>query len=178
MISSMFTLNPYALEKLPFHYSDFFHFGLTEDVKSIWMQLPFYSRTDTDHYSRHKHAPHSNEWERKFRTRYAVEQHVHFHIVKRAWPDVRLDYHNDLTSREESISILTNDFILCDMVQCRANFPKWGRFFAAPFTQALCITPQDWDLMATMADRSEQVRHLAAKVTGPVAMENGELVYP
>ncbi|KON63017.1 hypothetical protein KOEU_34990 [Komagataeibacter europaeus] len=32
LISEFFTLDPYMFEILPFHYSDWFHFGLTEDV--------------------------------------------------------------------------------------------------------------------------------------------------
>jgi hypothetical protein len=35
MISPYFTLNPFTMERLPFHFSDWFHFGLRDDVQKV-----------------------------------------------------------------------------------------------------------------------------------------------
>ena len=38
LISEIFTINPLTLYRMPFHYSDWFHFGLTEDIKISGMK--------------------------------------------------------------------------------------------------------------------------------------------
>ena len=37
LISELFTLSPFTLERMPFHYSDWLHFGLRRDVEWIGM---------------------------------------------------------------------------------------------------------------------------------------------
>lgn len=77
MISSLYTLNPYAEARLPFHYGDWFNFGKLSDVKAIW-DVPFITLDFMTYYSTHYYKPDSLEKERNFFSRLAVEQYIYF----------------------------------------------------------------------------------------------------
>ena len=45
MICHLFTPNPYTVERLPMHFSDWYQLGATRDLRSMWAIEPF---TDAD----------------------------------------------------------------------------------------------------------------------------------
>ena len=143
MISPYFTLNPFTMERLPFHYSDWFHFGLSVDVRAIW-DVPEMSFADSAHYSVYDHDKSSNHLERRFRVRIAVEQFINFHSLSRKLPGLTLGHHNDDSSSEESMHILLNDFIVGDLSTMKVYFEKYGRRFKEPNLETLCVTYQQW----------------------------------
>lgn len=75
LASSFFTLDPALFERLPYHVSDWFHFGPTELLREWWAAPPM-SMEDAQYHETHPHAPGSSIFERRFRARYAVEQHI------------------------------------------------------------------------------------------------------
>ena len=49
LMSWLYTLNPFTIERMPLHFSDWFHFGRTEDVRQIW-DVPPITLRDSMHY--------------------------------------------------------------------------------------------------------------------------------
>jgi len=146
LIPSIYTLNPYARERLPFHFSDWFHFGLREDVSKIW-DIPEYSFADAVHYALSPYAAHSNSHERKFLTRLAVEQYIIFTSFSRIFPDISLEFHNDLNSVEESIHILCDNFIVCDANSIALYFPKYQAELHDQNNASKCISNLVWQML-------------------------------
>lgn len=148
LISEFFTLNPYTLERMPLHVSDWFHFGLTEDVRALW-DVPAMSFADAVYYKTVPHAPGSNVPERRFLVRLAVEQHIAKEALARHFPDLRLDYHNDLRSRDLTMRILLDNFVICDTARCRVLLDKYKRNFTDGKMRVVCVTADDWRTLAT-----------------------------
>lgn len=124
LISSAFTLNPYAMERFPFHWGDWFHFGLLDDVKALW-NVDVINPKDLLYYKHNPHAIGSNRYERRFFSRFAVEQHIHFSFFKKFFPNLTLEYINDCTSRNVSIGILKDNFVVCDPYELDFVFEKY-----------------------------------------------------
>ena len=147
MISWLFTLNPYTNERMPLHFSDWFHFGLTADVRRLW-QAPPITFQDSLYYRTHRHAPGSNAAERLFNIRVAVEQHIIYACFKPCFPDLKLDYHNDSSSIDLAMDILLDNFAICDIEQAGCIMDKYAREFTDPAKLTHCITRDDWFAMA------------------------------
>ena len=154
LISWLFTLNPFTVERMPLHFSDWFHFGLTEDVRRIWVAPPI-ALADAMHYRTHPHAAGSNTAERLFNTRLAVEQHILFHCFKDDLPDLSLSHHNDQSSAERALDILVDNFAVCDLERAGCLFEKYSHEFTDHSKQSHCITAEDWLAMA----QARHVRH-------------------
>jgi hypothetical protein len=72
---SFFTLDPTLFERLPYHISDWFQFGPTRLMQEYWAGPPM-TMDEARYHEIHPHAPGSTVFERKFRSRFAVEQHI------------------------------------------------------------------------------------------------------
>jgi hypothetical protein len=72
---SFFTLDPSVFERIPYHLSDWFHFGPTELLQAYWSAEPL-SPEHARFYETHPHAEGSSFFEKKFRARFAVEQYI------------------------------------------------------------------------------------------------------
>ncbi len=147
MISWLFTLNPYTNERMPLHFSDWFHFGLTADVRQLW-QTPPITLQDSQYYRTHRHAAGSNAAERLFNIRIAVEQHIVYACFKPHFPDLKLDYHNDRSSIELAMDILLDNFAVCDIEHAGCIMDKYAGEFTDPAKLTHCITRDDWFAMA------------------------------
>ncbi|GAA4482840.1 WavE lipopolysaccharide synthesis family protein [Gluconacetobacter asukensis] len=143
MISWLYTLNPYSLERLPLHYSDWFHLGLTSDVTRLW-DVPPMPLADATYYRTHDYASGSNGAEKLFLVRLADEQYLLYPTFKAAFPDLHLDYHNDLRSRELCLDILIDNFIPCDLLRAGCIFEKYGHEFHNRNKRTQCITAETW----------------------------------
>jgi len=147
LISWLYTLNPFTVERMALHFSDWFHFGRTEDVRQVW-DVPEITLQDAMHYRAHPHAPGSNAAERLFNIRRAVEQHILYHCFKRHLPGLVLDHHTDRTSEQLALDILVDNFVLCDLVAARCVFEKYAGEFLNPDKRTHCLTPEDWYSLA------------------------------
>ncbi|GBR05147.1 hypothetical protein GLI01_05650 [Gluconacetobacter liquefaciens] len=143
MISWLYTLNPYALERLPLHYSDWFHLGLTRDVTRLW-DIPPMPLADATYYRVHDYASGSSSAEKLFLVRLAVEQYLLYPTFKSAFPDLHLDYHNDLRSRDLCMDILIDNFIPCDLLRAGCVFEKYSHEFHNRNKRTQCITAETW----------------------------------
>lgn len=156
LISELFTLNPYTLERFPLHFSDWFHFGLSNDVAALWDVEPM-KLADGIYYKLHPFAPHSNALERHFVTRLAVEQYLTYSALKRHFGELRLEYHNDLTSADLSMDILINNFIIADMEFCGVYIDKYQWNIKADIIPEVCVTSADWRKLAASGQSDYRV---------------------
>ncbi len=147
LVSPLYTLNPYTLERMPLHFSDWFHFGLLEDVRRIW-DVPPMTLADAMHYRTHPHAPGSNARERLFNTRLGVEQHILYHCFKRSFPALVLEHHNDRTSVTLAMDILLDNFAIADLTRAHCVFNKYSGEFTDHAKRFHCLTREDWLAMA------------------------------
>lgn len=152
LASNLYTLNPYTFERLPFHISDWFHFGRTEDLRLLWRVAPV-SLADAVYYTTSPHHPASNLDERKMLCRLAVEQHIILEGIGSKVPDIILNYHNDWTSRERFLDILCDNFIITDLVAARCVFPKYAHDIGNPRKDIHCIGQEDWKALTVADDR-------------------------
>jgi len=160
LISWLFTLNPYTIERLPFHFSDWFHFGRTEDVRRVW-DIPYIDLADATFFLTHSHPPGSTAGERLFNTRVAVEQHAAYYCFKPSFPELLLDQHNDQRSADLCIDILRDNFILCNLVAADYIFPKYRGELSDPSKEVHCLTPEDW--LALVSNRNRSPREVLSR---------------
>ena len=156
LISRLYTLNPYTLERMPFHYSDWFNFGLTKDIRQLWSAQPM-SLVDALYYKVHAYAKFSNAVERLCLSRLAVEQHIYFSYFQQKFPELILRFHNDQTSRRQSVEILIDNFVLCDALQSKMVFEKYEHEFYSREKKISCFTVSDWDQIAADRDSEPEV---------------------
>ena len=146
MISWLYTLNPFTVERLPLHLSDWFHFGTLQDVRALW-DVPFVSFADAVHFQANPHPQESSLGERMFNIRIAVEQHIIFQAMRKHAPDLKLDVLTDRSSVDLAMDILADDFCLCDLSDAKCIFEKYGAEFFNAEKKVHCLTPEDWRSM-------------------------------
>ena len=143
LVSPLFTLNPYALERLPYHISDWFHYGETKDLQRLW-DCPPMTLADAIYYSARPHLPHSNDKERKFLTRFAVEQHLILSVLKRSGRDPGMFWHNEIEYADASIELLKADFAIADLTRCSFVFDKYAHLLKDEEMNKVCISHSEW----------------------------------
>ena len=143
MISWLFTLNPFTIERMPFHFSDWFNFGRLEDVRRLW-DVPPMTLADATRFRGLDHASGSNRRERQFYSRLGIEQHLHFSFFQRIFPTLSLSSHNDTSSIAASLAILADNFTLCDLDAAGMFFEKYRQDAASPEKRFHCLTREDW----------------------------------
>lgn len=169
LVSWLFTLNPYTIERMPFHVSDWFHFGRLEDIRRIWDVAPM-SFADAVYHRFYPHREHANVDERMIVPRLAVEQYVLFHCFEKTFPDLVLDSNDDWSSRERFIDLLVDNFNLCDLHAAGCIFDKYQLEFSAPNWQVQCITRDDWLAMAMRPSSERPAIMKSKRQTGDPAL--------
>lgn len=147
MICSLFTLNPYALERLPFHYSDWFHLGKLSDVQLLW-DVPHITLNYMTYYTSNSYLPGSNELERHFLAKTAIEQYIAFSFFSKKFPNLKLSCHNDIRCRKESIEILLDNFCIFDDKKSPIYFPKYMKDFLFRPNEKICISHNNWNILS------------------------------
>ncbi|ARW17155.1 WavE lipopolysaccharide synthesis family protein [Komagataeibacter europaeus] len=159
LISEFFTLNPFTFEKLPFHYSDWLHFGLTEDVKKLW-DVPAYGIIDATYYQRNPYKQGSGPREKTFFSRYAVEQYIAITVFKKYFHNIKLDYHNDMTSVDESLYILADNFIISNFKKTKIYFAKYQHIMQHNNINIVCMSQEAWKKIVSNAGKSVNFKNL------------------
>jgi hypothetical protein len=144
LASSFFTLDPTLFERLPYHISDWFHFGPTELVRAYWSAPPM-SMDDAQYHEIHPHAPGSSVFERRFRARCAVEQHICTAFAAGlgyACPR----FLNDLsdTVLDDYRRFLAQEMMLLDPWQIGLRFDKYGWVGGSLFQRLNNLMFLDW----------------------------------
>ena len=162
MISPLFTLDPFSIERMPLHHSDWFHVGALSDVRQLW-SIPPITLSDAAHYRTTPHDEDTTGHERLFLTRLAVEQHLMFHVARKRFPQLQLDRHNDRRSLKLCLEILRDNFIVSDLRACACLFEKYASDIAFEGNQHSCITHADWLAMCEADDVQTPLRRKFAR---------------
>lgn len=165
LISWLYTLNPYTIERFPFHFSDWFNFGRLEDVRRLW-DAPPVTLADAIHFKVNAPPSEANPAERLLNIRLAAEQHIAFACYAKARPSLSLDYHCDVRSRFASMCVLLDDFAICDLEQTGCYFEKYAEELDNDVRLFHCLTPEDWHALASLPTRSDEAfrRVLKSKI--------------
>ena len=122
--SSIFSINPRYSERMPYHISDMLQLGYKEDLIS-YFSAPAYPFEYATWYERNPHHPSSNEYERSFRSRFAVEQWLAMHYMFDGEENFPISYHNewDKDIIEHFENLLSEFFIIAhpDDIHLRAS---------------------------------------------------------
>lgn len=110
---------------MPFHYSDWFHFGLSKDIKDLWECVRKISFPDSVYYQSNRFLKNTNLLEKRFLIRLACEQYIHFPYFKKSFPHLKLDYHNDTKFVKESLYIMADNFIVANLRDMNAYIKKY-----------------------------------------------------
>jgi len=151
LISSIYTLNPFSKERMPFHFSDWFHFGTIEDLKTIWNVDPF-TLKDATFYVNNNYDKISNNLEKLFLTRVAVEQYITYSLAEKFFHDIQLNYHNDNKSILDSIDFLIDNFIIINSTHKGISFPKYEKEIMDYNNIQKCISHEEWLFMSKNRD--------------------------
>ncbi|EFD4990037.1 WavE lipopolysaccharide synthesis family protein [Escherichia coli] len=92
--SSIFSINPRYTERMPYHISDMLQFGYKNDLISYFSAPPYPFEYAT-WYERNRHHKSSNEFEKLFRSKFAVEQWLTLHYIFKEEKNFPISYHNE-----------------------------------------------------------------------------------
>jgi hypothetical protein len=146
--SSFFTIDPHVFEQMPYHVSDWFHFGPIEMLIALW-STPMMSYEDATYYDRIPHAKMSTYFDRQFRARFSSEQHVILHYAKAKNLDVP-NFHNDASAQVISghKKFLAESFLILSPSEIGLVVPKYQWVETSGFQFLNCIVFQDWMQLA------------------------------
>ena len=144
VLPAYFTLDPSMFEHVPYHPSDWFHFGATDALRTYW-SAPFMTEADATYYTRHPYARHSTYLDRKFLCRLAVEQHVAVAYAQRFALTIPA-FHNDIRPQvlADHDRFLSHFLIVGDLDQLGITLPKYDWVKQSGFQDLNCVTHLDW----------------------------------
>lgn len=101
---------------LLFHPSDWFLFGLTNDIKTIYDNAVLMNKNEF-RYSNFRNSELSKKNNYQWVSRYACEQQIFIGVVKAKFPELRFDDLTDISDENEKMSgnIMKNNFTYLDM---------------------------------------------------------------
>lgn len=141
---SFFTLDPTLFERLTYHVGDWFQFGPTALLREYWSAAPM-SIKDARQYETQAHASGSTLFERKFRARYAAEQHICMPFARtRGYACPR--YLNDVSDivLAHYRHFLAREVMLLDPWQIGLHFEKYAWVANSPFQRMNNLMYLDW----------------------------------
>jgi hypothetical protein len=141
---SHFTRHPDGISGYLFHVSDWFMFAETARLRAFWDVAPM-SDDDASWFDAHPHAPGSTAAARRFRARYAPEQHLTIAYARRLGYAVPA-YLNERTPHlvSEYRRFIATEVIIDTPDALGFELPKY-RHVAASLYQAIdCVSPTDW----------------------------------
>lgn len=126
MIGELFTRSHFEYERggkwykvpKPFHPSDWFIFGKTEDVKKLYRSVSLIPNKEMcDYKCRFPERVMENDY--PYTWRYATEQHIFYSLVKKEYPDMKFDDWTDWSDGilEISNEVLMDNFVVLNFTQ-------------------------------------------------------------
>ncbi len=155
VVSSFFTLDPSLFERIPYHVSDWFQFGPTELLQSYW-SAPLMSAEDARFYESNPHPDDSTLFERRFRTRFAAEQHVCTHYVRlRQYACPRFLNDRSPEVMKDFYRFLANETMVLDPWQIGLVFPKYAWIGSSLFQRINNLMYLDWLRISKQASHDD-----------------------
>jgi len=124
IISSIFSRNPKKKYCLPYHPSDWFFFGYTEDVLNLW-SIPLAPEPETSTWFTHNKYPSRVYWPHHL-IRYYPEQYIFTSFIKK-YRSLRFDNYADCENDNVAMSekYLVNNFVILDSENISIEFLKY-----------------------------------------------------
>ncbi|MGX3067245.1 WavE lipopolysaccharide synthesis family protein [Ursidibacter arcticus] len=139
-----FTIDPTMYEHMPFHISDWFQFGKTEDLLSYW-NVPLMEKEFATWYQSNPYSENSGYFDKEFLAKFAVEQYIASNYANQFGYETP-KYHND--NRKEVLEshnkFLAEKIIILDPWQIGLYFPKYHWAYDSKFSSMNCIMFLDW----------------------------------
>lgn len=110
----------------PFHPSDWFFFGLTEDIRKIFDNIDLIPPNEMAGYDcKYPRRVHGNKY--RYSWRYTTEQHIFLGCVRQKFKNIQFDDWTDWNSEIMSFSekVMMNNFIILDFCQHRILNTKY-----------------------------------------------------
>lgn len=128
IISSQFTRNPNSLYPFPYHYSDVFLMGNTDDLTKIW-DIDLVTENESLEFKNERPI---NDMYPESRHRLIAEQYIYTNLLKR-FGNISFKYYNDLNCNNIKMSelILANNFVVLNpsqismRIEFDTNFKDW-----------------------------------------------------
>lgn len=132
--------NPHSARKYAFHPSDWWHFGLREDVLNLW-ELPL-AGPELARWYETRPAP-ATQTEPWLLYRYTGEQYFWLQFLRKHG-DVPFEHKTDWTRGAIALSELTlaNNLVMAELTQLDLAFPKYPMPLLEWYT---CYTHGDWE---------------------------------
>ena len=142
--SSFVTIDPRVLEQLPYHVSDWFQFGRTEDLLRLWSG-PFMTVADATYFSNRPHRSDSRPRDRVFLSRFAAEQWVFLNALK-GKIEVEVDFANDIRAGTlvQQDQIYANNLIIADPPTLEFVLPRKAWINRSYLYALNCVSHDDW----------------------------------
>lgn len=151
-VPSFFTIDPRMYEQMPFHISDWFAFGPSTKLQQLW-SAPLMTLEDATYYDTHPSAPHSSYFDKLFRSRLAIEQHIAASYARRLGY-ITPSFHNDV-----SIEVLRShdrfaalELLILNLDQFGIECQKYRKVSRSSFQRLNCLTFLDWYLLNASHD--------------------------
>lgn len=147
VVPHLFSVDPRVFEQMPFHFSDWFQFGETEKIQQLW-RTPLMTHGDAIYYDSHVHAPWSSRFDRRYRARFAAEQHVWMHYAKDAGylcPDFLNDVSDSILESHDQF--VAREIEIVDVTRSGLLFPRYDWALRSGFQRFNCLTASDWSVL-------------------------------
>lgn len=145
MVLRYFTMSMKGIERLPYHVSDIFQVGRTEDLLRIW-DKPMMSWNDATYFQHAKHNKRVSTFS-PFLSRFAVEQYLH----------LPADVLSGVTSGDDLMTAkhmknyddyLADNFIVAEPESCGLVAQRFENSFNWRKQRWNCVSESDWYRMA------------------------------
>lgn len=125
LVCSVFSKNPKRVFPFPFHPSDWFHFGLREDVLALW-DIPLAREPETSRWFETHMRPDPDLYP-SFLCRYLPEQYIWLSFLRKHW-DVSFEHIWDCTSENIELSerSIVNNLVILEPKRIGIRSSKYG----------------------------------------------------
>ena len=133
LVSDFFTRNKFRSKKeffpIPFHVSDFFFFGYTEDIKGYFMETRKMTREEQIDYHGVSHPERREIFDYWWHWRMAPEQFFALEALRRKYPGVNMNDWSDWNEENirQSEEFIMNNFIVLDFNHHGIMIPKFEK---------------------------------------------------
>lgn len=139
-----FTIDPTMYEHMPFHISDWFQFGTTEELRKYW-NVELADEQYAVWYQNNPYDISSGYFDKEFLAKFAVEQYIASKYAESFGYEIP-KFHNDI--RQEVLDahnkFLAEKVVILDPWQIGLDFPKYHWAFGSKFASMNCIMFLDW----------------------------------
>lgn len=143
-VPGCFTLDPRMAEQLPYHVSDWFAFGPSEQMRQLW-SAPLMSVDDATYYDQHAAAGHSTTPDRQHRARWASKQYPACHYAGLlGYPTPA--FHNDNSAQvlQGHDRFVARELLILDLDQFGIVRRKYSRLAHSSLEYLNCLSFLDW----------------------------------